>query len=545
MLKNNIKIAIRTILKQRMYAVLNVLGLGVGMASCLLISFYVSEETSYDKFYKDAENVYRVTTYLKFDGDEEHFATTPPPLGSMVLQQIPEVQSMVRLFKGGDMTMRADHDFDNPFRETNAWSVDQGFFEVFDYGFIEGDYEKLFTEPKTLVMPKSTAIRYFGQEAFDQSNIVGRFLGGGGDGGTPWKVVGIMEDQPKTSHFQFDMLLSTVDESRRKVQIWGWNSFHTYVRLGDSNPSTIAAVEKGLEKIIINHALPSSNTPSGLALNDDLAWEYQLQPIADIHLTPSLIREMRPKGNQLYVNSLIVVALFIIILACVNFINLSTAKSSIRAKEIGVKKILGSGRLNLIYQFLVESLLFSYLALILAFGISELMVVILENYFQWQLDTSLLNNLSSWLIIIGRCRVSHNRVCPGVDGRPFGLFCPGLLFRGFTSSGRSGLAGQRRVGSGPVGVDDGGVRPGRSRCGGSSLSRASYSPPPRETAPSAASRSPCDPAHSRARSAMTFRAAASEPVTSSLTASELDAEIPIALRRFIVPNRRKIKTRSG
>jgi putative ABC transport system permease protein len=401
MFRNNFKIAVRTILKQRMYAVLNILGLGVGMASCLLISFYVSEETSYDQFYKDAENVYRITTSLKIDGDESLFATAPPPLGPLVLQQIPEVTSMVRLYKGGDMTMRADHDFDNPFRETNAWSVDEGFFEVFDYGFIAGDFKTLFTEPKTLVMPKSTAIRYFGQEAFDQSNIVGRFLGGGGDGGTPWKVVGIMEDQPKTSHFQFVILLSAVDESVRKMQIWSWNSFHTYIRLGDNNKATIAAVEKGLGQIVLNYALPSSNDPAGLTLSDDLAWKYQLQPIADIHLTPSLIREMRPKGNQLYVNSLIVVAAFIIILACVNFINLSTAKSSIRAKEIGVKKVLGSGRLNLIYQFLVESLLFSFMSLILAFGISEIMIMILDNYFQWQLNTSLLNLLSSWLIIIG------------------------------------------------------------------------------------------------------------------------------------------------
>ena len=250
MLKNNLKIAIRTILKQRMYAVLNILGLGVGMASCLLISFYVSEETSYDSFYKESENIYRITTFQRQEEGDEHYATTPPPLGPMLLAQVPEVESMVRIFKGGDMTMRADHDFDNPFRETNAWSVDQDFFKVLDYGFLDGDYTALFTEPKTLVMPKSTAVRYFGQEAYDQGNVVGRFLGGGGDGGTPWKVVGVMEDQPKTSHFQFDMLLSSVDESGRKMPNWGWNSFHTYVRLRDNAPETLKAVESGLEDIV-------------------------------------------------------------------------------------------------------------------------------------------------------------------------------------------------------------------------------------------------------------------------------------------------------
>lgn len=421
MIKNNFKIAIRTMLKQPMHAVLNILGLGVGMASCLLIAFYVNEETSYEGFYESSDKVFRITTYLKQEEGVENYATAPPPLGPMLIAQVPEVQAMVRLYKGGDMTMRPDHDFKKVFRETNAWSVDEHFFQVFDYGFLEGDYESLFTEPKTLVMPKSTAIRYFGQAAYDEGNIVGRFLGGGGDGGTPWEVVGIMQDQPKNSHFQFDLLLSSVDESGRKMPNWGWNSFHTYIKLQDHSPATLKAVEEGLEKIVMEHALSKAGVTLDFLRSRDLEWKYNLQSISDIHLTPSLIREMRPKGNRLYVNSLVVVAFLIMVLACVNFINLSTARSSVRAKEIGVKKVLGSGRLKLIYQFLVESLLFTFMALFLAFGITEIMLVILDVFFQWEMNTSLLNSTANWLFII---------VGTTVVGLAAGLY-PALYLTGF------------------------------------------------------------------------------------------------------------------
>ncbi len=401
MFRNNLKLAIRNMLKQRMYTLLNVLGLGVGMASCLIISFYVSEETSYETFYQEYDQVYRLTTYWKQEEGEEHYATTPPPLGPMLLDQAPEIEAMVRMNTGSDLTMRADHNFERPFRETNAWSVDRSFFQVFDYGFIRGDYESLFTKPRTIVMPKSTAIRYFGQEAYDQGNIVGRHLGGGGDGGTQWEIVGVMEDQPRNSHFQFDMLLSREDPEALNIPNWGWNNFHTYVKLRDNSPERIKSVETTLEQIVATHAVSNSGVTLEFLREKGLEWKYTLQPIADIHLTSSLLHEMRPKGNRMYVNSLIAVAIFIIVLACVNFVNLSTAKSSIRAKEIGVKKVLGSGRNSLIYQFLLESLLFSFLALLLAFGLAEGMVIILENTFQWQLNTAILDSPINWLVILG------------------------------------------------------------------------------------------------------------------------------------------------
>ena len=383
-----------------MYSLLNILGLGVGMASCLLIAFHVSEQTSYDKFYREYQNVYRLTTYQKQEEGEKHYATTPPLLGPLLKEQSPYVQSIVRINQGSDLTMRSMDDVENPFRETNAWTVEKTFFEVLDYGLIDGDVETLFTEPHTLVMTKSTAIRYFGQEDLEAGNIVGRMLGGGGDGGTPWKVVGLMEDQPKTSHFQFDMLISRENPEAINIPNWDWNHFHTYIRLSNNDSEKLRAVEETLEHIVTRHAISSSGISLNYLREKGLEWKYNLQPIADIHLTPSLIREMRPKGNRLYVNSLIAVAIFIMMLACVNFVNLSTARSTIRAKEIGVKKVLGSGRKRLIYQFLTESVVFAFTALLLALGLVEEVKILLKNFSDWHLSTSMLSSPLVWLTIL-------------------------------------------------------------------------------------------------------------------------------------------------
>lgn len=375
---------------------LNVFGLSIGVAACLLIAFYVHEETSYDKFYQEQENIFRLTTYWKQEEGEQQFATAPPLLGPMLVEQSPEVLTMVRINKGSDLTMRSEADFENPYRETNAWLVDDSFFEVFDYGLIDGDKNRLFTEPHTLVLPESTARKYFGEEALANGDVVGRTILGGGDGGTPWTVVGLMKDQPKNSHFQFDMLISRENPEALNIPNWGWNNFHTYVKLKDSRAETLASVNRSLEEIVAKHAMVSSGITIERLRELNLDWQYNLQPLADIHLNNNFIREMSPKGNRTYVNALIVIALFIVVLAVVNFVNLSTAKSAVRAKEIGVKKVLGAGRNRLVNQFLIESLAYAYAALILAFGLVEGALVILENNFGWELATSLFSNSINW-----------------------------------------------------------------------------------------------------------------------------------------------------
>ncbi len=370
-----------------MSAVINISGLALGMAACLIITFYVQEEMSYDTSYKDAERVYRLNTYWKQVGADEKFATSPPPLAPALAELSPDVEAFVRLSKRSDFTMRPDHDFDRPYRETNAWTVDKDFLKVLDNGVLAGDPETMMAQPRSVVMPRKTAIRYFGQEAFDAGNIVGRQLGGGGDGGTKWQVTGVLEDQPKQSHLQFDMLLSKENPNGPGETIWGWLAFYSYVKLKDNRPETIEKVKEQLEYIVANYAAKDAGMTLEQLRAEGQDMQFLLQPIEDIHLKSSLLQEMAPNGSLTYVRSMVIVALFIIVLACVNFVNLSTAKSALRAKEIGVRKVLGSGRGQLIRQFLTESLMMTFIALLIALGLAEFFANVIRTGFNWEIST--------------------------------------------------------------------------------------------------------------------------------------------------------------
>lgn len=384
----NIKIAFRSILKQRQSATINIVGLAVGMASCLLITFYIEYELSYDRFYKDADRLYRLNTSWVKEGASENFATTPPPLAPMLVAISADVEAVTRMSKRTDFTMRPDHDFDRPYRETNAWTVARDFLKVLDAGVLAGDPETMLSQPRSVVMPRATAIRYFGQEALDAGNVVGRQLGGGGDGGTKWQVTGVLEDQPENSHLQFDMLLSPGDPvSSLDSQLWTWVDFYSYVKLKDNSPETLAKVKAQLEQIVADHAVQSFGQSIEELRANGMDMIFSIQPLTDIHLKSSLLREMGPNGNITYVRSMIIIAVFIMVLACVNFINLSTARAGARAKEIGVRKVLGSFREQLIARFLTESLVMTFLALLIAFGLTESLAYLLNAGYDWHIET--------------------------------------------------------------------------------------------------------------------------------------------------------------
>lgn len=402
---NNLKTAFRSLKKNRLSAVINIVGLALGMAACLIITFYVQEEMSFDSFYKDADRVYRLNTYWKQVESEERFATTPPPLAPALKTLSPEVEAVVRLSKRSDFTMRPDHDFGRPYRETNAWTVDRDFVHVLDNGVLAGDPETMLAAPRSVVLPRSTAIRYFGQEAFDQGNIVGRQLGGGGDGGTQWQVTGVINDQPAQSHFQFDMLLSREQPNAAGDQIWSWLAQYTYVKLIDNQPETLAKVQEQLEYIVAKHAAPDAGNTLEELRARGMDMQFLLQPIEDIHLRSALLREMAPNGSLQYVNSMIIVAVFIIVLACVNFVNLTTARSSLRAREIGVRKVLGSARRQLVAQFLTESLVMTFMALLLAFGLVEFCANLIRSGFGWEVHTDFLREPGMLLATFGMTAV--------------------------------------------------------------------------------------------------------------------------------------------
>ncbi len=401
LLLNNLKTTFRSLKKHRMSAVINIAGLALGMAACLIITFYVQEEMSYDTFYKDADRVYRLNTRWKQVEADEKFATSPPPLAPALAELSPDVEAFVRLSKLSDFTMRPDHDFDRPYRETNVWMVDKDFIKVLDNGVLAGDPQTMLSQPRSVVMPRKTAIRYFGQEAFEAGNVVGRQLGGGGDGGTKWQVTGVIEDQPEQSHLQFDMLLSKFSENGPGEDIWGWLAFYSYVKLRDNTPETIQRVEEQLEYIVANYAVQDAGMSLEQLRESGMDIEYTLQPVKDIHLKSALLREMAPNGSLTYVRSMIIVAVFIILLACVNFVNLTTAKSTLRAKEIGVRKVLGSERSQLIAKFLTESLVMTFISLLIALGLVEFFTNVIRTGFDWEISTAFLREPLVLLTVLG------------------------------------------------------------------------------------------------------------------------------------------------
>ncbi|MBO3700664.1 ABC transporter permease [Roseivirga sp. E12] len=440
-----IKTAVRSLNKHRLSAVINIAGLSIGFASCLLITFYIQQETSYDKFYKDSSHIYRLNTNWGQEGADEKFATTPPPLAPHLAEISPGVQAITRVYKGGDFTMRADHDFESPFRETNAWMVEDGFLDVLDHGVLAGNRETMFSQPRSVVMPKSTAIRYFGKEAFETGNIVGRSLGGGGDGGTKWLVTGVLPDQPENSHFQFDMLLTPENDVVLNQPNWGWLAFYTYIRLKDNTAESLKNLDGQLESIVGDHAVKHFDVDLEELRSQGLDMSYSWQSIESIHLKSSLLREMRPNGNITYVQAMIAIAVFIIILACVNFINLTTARSAVRAKEIGVRKVLGSQRGQLICQFLTESLLMSFIALLVAFGLIEFLSETLAPQFGWIIKTSFIRQADVLIAIIS-LTIALGLIAGLYPALYLTRFKPSQVLKGNVSSG----PGEKRIRNGLV-----------------------------------------------------------------------------------------------
>lgn len=394
-----IKITWRSLLKNKLTFGLNLLGLAVGMAAFLTIAQYLQFELGYDKFYKDADRVFRVNTFWSIDGEEERYATAPPPLAETIREEVPEVEAVCRVFYWSDFTMRPENDFDNVYRETEVYAVDESFFQVFDYGLIEGDPETVLQEPASIVLPRSAAVKYFGEQAVKNGNIVGRHLMGGKDAGTPWTVTGLMEDQPADSHLQFEFLISakTYPDDLYRNQIWSWNVMHTYVKVAEQvmgQPNWRERLDQRLDQIVDKYALPfmDESVAEFKASGDHM--EYLLQPLTDIHLTSNYLREMRPNGNMTYVKVFGLVALLTIFIAGINFVNLATAQASRRAREVGVKKVMGATRPLLIRQFLGESLLVSGLAAIAALMFTNTLAGLMGS----MMDVSFLKHLDQMMV---------------------------------------------------------------------------------------------------------------------------------------------------
>lgn len=366
MLRNYFKTAFRNLLKNKGYSAINIIGLATGIATCLLIIFYVSNELSYDFYNKKVNDIYRINADLQFGGHHWNSAQTPDPLGSALKSEFPQVKQYVRLRDHGGLLVKKGN---QNIQEDKVILADSTLFDVFTLPMIDGDPHTALVNPNSVVITESTAKKYF-----NSTNVVGKSLTIYDT--AQYKITGVIEDIPKESHFHYDFFVSMYGQlAPYEMNQWTSNNFNTYIVLDKgSDPNKLNSV---LNDFVMKNVAPffkSWNlTPEEFKKQGNYL-HYDLMPLSRIHLYSQKDGELEANGNIQYVYIFSIIALFILLIACVNFMNLSTARSSGRAKEVGVRKVLGSLRKNLIAQFLAESLLISFIAMLLALAIAALLL---------------------------------------------------------------------------------------------------------------------------------------------------------------------------
>ncbi len=355
MILNYLKSTLRTLNRNKFHTVLNITGLSVGLAAFILILLYVRDELTYDKSNDKYDRIYRLESNFTISDRHEKFAIVPIPMGPAFKLEFPEVENMVRLLNTGNTLIRSG---DKEYYEENFYFADSTIFDIFTYHFILGSPEKALTEPLTMVLTRKTARKYFGDE-----NPVGQTLRTGND--RSFKITGVIEDVPVNSHLTFDALMSvtsliegtTPEDFNSMDPIRFWNiGVYTYVLLNKN-----ASIQTIYDKF--PHFYEKYMKPIGDQINS--GFELMTTPLAEQHFTGGLSADL-PTGNKAYIYIFTAVAIFILIIAAINYMNMATAKSSNRAREVGVRKVVGAHRTQLIKQFLSESLLLSVIALIIS-----------------------------------------------------------------------------------------------------------------------------------------------------------------------------------
>lgn len=405
MLRNYITVAWRSLRKQGGYTAINIVGLAVGLACCLLITLYVVDELSYDRHNTKADRIYRLHTDVKFGGNEADMAVTPDPLGPVLQKDYPQVEQFVRLHYRGTWAVKRVGSATS-IRENDIIFADSTLFDVFTLPLVAGDPKQALAQPRSVVISESAAKRHFGnQRALGQSMVFDK---------QPFRVTAIMRDMPATSHFRTDFFLSMRDDNYKWGSWLGMNH-HTYIVLKPgTDPTTFAA---NFNVVLDKYAGPQVKELLGSTMQQLRASGNRLRiwlmPLTDIHLHSKQTIQLAPTSDIGYIYVFSAVALFILLIACINFMNLSTARSAMRAKEVGVRKVLGSGQGQLIGQFMSESVLTSALAMMLAVGIVALALPLFNDLTDKKLSIKVLY-APFWLVVL--------LALPGVVGLLAGIY---------------------------------------------------------------------------------------------------------------------------
>lgn len=393
MLKNYIKLTLRHLLKYRTYSFINITGLAVGMTCCILILLYIRDELRYDRFHERAERIYRLT--LSTENDEQPTnANTSFSQGPALATDFPEIEAAVRFRKMGWGEKRVFAHNDKRFYEERFFYADKNVFEVFSFPFLRGNSQTALSEPFSIVITEAMSQKYFGHD-----NPLGETisLDPFNDGGfTDFKITGVLKNLPHYSHIKFDFLASFESQKDLKSMEgrrgWGLESVFTYVLLKPG--VSVENVQAKLPAFVEKH------------VGKEHWYTLHLQPLTDIRLYSNLRAELEPNGDIAYVYIFSAIAVFILLIACINFMNLATAQSAQRTKEVGMRKVVGAVRAELIKQFLIESICLSLLALIIACILIEASLPLLNSIVNKQIEIDYANNLSFVAMMLGLALVT-------------------------------------------------------------------------------------------------------------------------------------------
>lgn len=393
MIKNFYLTAMRNLLKHRSYFLINIAGLAVGIASFIFISLYVINELSYDRFHRQCRHIYRVSSKATINAQTNNTATTNSPVAKALLNEYPEVSNAARVIKSGPLLIRNGG---RRFNEEGVLYGDSTLFDVFDFKLLQGNPRSALAHPKSMVLSESYAKKYFGDEdPMGQKLLVEEDT-------TFYTVTGIFQDIPANSHLQFDMMGSMTTKPYWNSNHWIGPGFHTYIVMKEDTDA--GGLEEKIQSLVHKYLAAEIEYYTGQSMAE---WKasgnsvtYKLVPLADIHLYSNYSDELTAVGNISYIYMYALIAFIILSIAIFNFVNLATAQSATRAKEVGVRKVMGSSKRSLVFQFMLESVIISLLATFLAAVLVSILTPYFESLAGKQLAFSLFSSVPGTLALL-------------------------------------------------------------------------------------------------------------------------------------------------
>jgi len=376
MFKNYLKLAWRSLYKQKSYSFINITGLSIGMACCIILFLFLQNELSFDRYHANADRIFRAVLQYESEGEVRLSATTPAPLGPALIHEFPEVEQAVRLGENEFLVT-----FGNMRFYERIFYADPELFEVFYFPLLEGDPASVLASPRSILVSESMSRKYFGGRSA-RGQVLSLY-------DRDYTVTGVFKDVPLNSHFRFDFLVPFEPMTQRNREQWGVSNYYTYLLL--KGPDAVASYDSKISALVEKYR--------GRESTEVYKVSYPLQPLTRIHLHSQLRGEIEPNGNFGTVILFSVITLFILLIACFNYINLSTARCTTRAREIGLRKVIGAGRIQIIGQFLGESFLFVFVSFVLAFGLVEAFLPLFNSFAGRNLAADYVQNLPLLLFL--------------------------------------------------------------------------------------------------------------------------------------------------